>query len=221
MWGQIINNLFLGNYCSEGSCVGGGLQGGGVISGSVFIANYSARGGAFAATSYSQVLNNLFARNRAWSGQGAAVSVAPSSNDVIVTLQHNTIASATLASGSAVHVPTGTVNALNNLISQYSIGFEVESGTLNENYSLFSGVPFQYSGASAGLNSLLNGQAAFVNAPGGDFRLTDASDAIDAGFNASVSVDAFGSPRPLGLGFDIGFHEFGLGLRLYLPLITR
>ncbi len=207
--------MFQGNRCSSSGASGGGLSSYGVVwvTGTQFISNSATLGGG--AYLAGQVTNSLFAANRAQFGPAIYV-------DGNALLRHNTIASATLASGSAIYVTAGTVTAINNLFSLYTIGLENGGGTLIENANLFDSVILPLSGTiTSGGSSLLNGQAAFVNAAGGDFRLSEDSDAIDAGFNAGVSVDAFGNPRPLGLGYDIGFHEFGLGQRLFLPFVRR
>lgn len=63
------------------------------------------------------------------------------------------------------------------------------------------------------------GSPAFVNPDGGDYHITAASAARDAGVNAGVSVDIDGDPRPVGAGYDIGADEWAL--RVYLPLVLR
>lgn len=213
---MLIGTTFLSN--SAGSDGGGASAWLASLTGVVFQGNTAERGGGVALPIGSQVVNNLFANNQATANEGAAIFIGSGT----ISLLHNTIANVQPDSGSAIYVDKGNVTALNNLITLAAVGLENGDGTLVENANLFDSVTLPYVGdVTSGGSSLLNGQAAFVNAPGGDFRLTENSDAIDAGFNAGVSVDAFGGPRPLGAGFDIGFHEFGQGWRLYLPLVTR
>jgi hypothetical protein len=51
---------------------------------------------------------------------------------------------------------------------------------------------------------------AFVNAAGGDYRLTAGSPAIDKGVANAFAVDLDGKPVPLGSAPDVGAYEYGV-----------
>lgn len=59
-------------------------------------------------------------------------------------------------------------------------------------------------------NNLIGGVNPFVDASNGDFHITSASAARDAGFNlaAEFTTDIEGTARPQGATFDIGAYEF-------------
>jgi hypothetical protein len=214
---------FRGNGCRHATCRGGGLFAASLldVQRTSFLANSAVTGGGLHhGANTGLIANNLFAANTASSGQGSALRLASGSGTLLL---HNTIASATLSSGSAVFVAaiSGNVQAVNNLIANSLTGYERESGSLAENYTLFSGVSLPHTGGTPlGANSF-SGAAGFANPALGDFRLGLASAAIDQGSDAGLSLDYFGNPRPLGSGFDIGFHELDPVRRLFLPLIRR
>jgi hypothetical protein len=65
------------------------------------------------------------------------------------------------------------------------------------------------------------GGAGRANPAAGDYRLALGSAARDAGVDFGFSTDFFGSPRPLGPGFDTGYHEYDPVWRLFLALVRR
>jgi len=151
----------------------------------------------------ARVVNALFARNTAITN-GAALYL----NSGGVEIVHTTIASPTLTSGAAIYVTTGTVGITNTIVASHTIGINRTGGTVPENYNLFSGVTTPYSGTIISGGNSLTGTAAFVNAANGDYHLTSASVAIDAGTNLSVTTDLDGATRPQGSASDIGAYEF-------------
>jgi hypothetical protein len=242
--GAALNGgLFQGNKCTHGLCLGGGLaalsanitgtefignEAGSsagaataqniTVTGARFIGNAAEEGGALRLDHGGQVINTLFAGNQANSNRGAAIFIAATAD---ASLLHNTVTSATLASGSAIYAEGGSVTALNNLISLHSVGLVRAGGTFTASYTLFSDVTTPISGTVGGGLQNTVGSAGFVSPAGGDFRLGPTSQAIDAGTDAGIDTDAFGTPRPKGDGFDIGFHEYDPLRQLYLPLVIR
>jgi uncharacterized repeat protein (TIGR01451 family) len=202
-----LNGGLFQNNSSTGSFGGGGglyANSMPALTGTQFINNIAtiSGGGLYKGSGTGRIVNALFARNRAGSGMAAFFN-SPGIVDVI----HTTVASPTLASGSAFYVFSGTVNITNTLISSYTVGIQRAGGTVNENFTLFSGVTTPTSGTVNNGGNSITGTAGFANPAADDYQLTSASLAVDAGTNAGVTTDAFGNARPQGTGFDIGFHE--------------
>ncbi len=224
----LTNTTFISNTAQNG----GGLQlnGGGVVSGGVFqantvpnnggglnvtgaltlwagarfVGNRASLGGAVS-QSVGDVLvtNALFARNRA-TGLGNALYLAAVTSTI--TIRHSTVASPTLASGSAI-VVQGTTNISNTIIVNQGAGIQRFSGSVSEDYNLFFGNLFTTTNlVSSGGHSLV-ANPAFVDLAADDYHLTPASAALDLGANADVSDDFEGDPRPQGGGYDIGWDE--------------
>jgi predicted outer membrane repeat protein len=217
----LAGGLFQNNVCTHVMCTGGGLFAYSSLSmsGTRLAGNRAVSGGGLGhASGNAQIANSLFAGNTATGGQGAALRLASPGS---VSLAHNTIASPTVAGGSAVYVLTGTLTAVNNLIANSVTGYERAGGIVNENYTLFSSVTFLRQGGIAAGPDSFTGAPGFVNPAAGDFRLAAGSAARDAGVDFGISADFFGNPRPLGPGFDIGYHEYDPVRRLFLPLVRR
>ena len=78
-----------------------------------------------------------------------------------------------------------------------------------------------YCGSAAGAGNF-SFDPLLVNAGGGDYHLSPASPAINAGSNAEApATDKAGVRRPVGVWVDIGAYESLFGYRLSLPLIAR
>ena len=156
-------------------------------------------------TNPKQVVNALFARNRA-TGNGAAIyaHAAPFS------LIHSTIVSPTAPTGAtqAVYVVTGTVYLTNTLIASHTVGIEQAASTVTEWSTLYSGVSTPRVGTVSS-SGAITGPAAFVNPAGDDYHLLPSSAAIDAGTTPGpdVSSDIDGDARPQQGGYDIGYDE--------------
>ncbi|HEY0110409.1 MAG TPA: choice-of-anchor Q domain-containing protein, partial [Fibrella sp.] len=86
---------------------------------------------------------------------------------------------------------------------------EVNSSTIAHNNNLtFEGTGTPY---FSGNQNIVGRNPLFVDAAGGDFRLTSSSPAINAGSAISgqyAAKDILGTNRPLGAGVDIGAYEF-------------
>ncbi len=202
---SIRGGLFLRNQS--------GLRGGGVmavasltVAGTEFIANRASGdgGGIYLSAGALSVTNSLFARNHAGSGRGAAMVLGASGGG---TLRHSTIASPSLASGSAVIALVGTFNITNTIIASHSIGISRSGGIVNENFNLFfANTTDRVAGIAAGANTVY-GNPAFAQLGADNYHLTGGSAARDSGTNIGVGLDFDGEARPIGSGFDIGFDE--------------
>ena len=203
-----------------------GLRGGGVmavasltVAGTEFIANKSNSdgGGIYLSAGALSVTNALFARNYSGSGRGAAMVFGASGGG---TLRHSTIASPTLASGSAVIALVGTLNITNTIIASHSIGISRTSGIVNENFNLFfANTTDRVAGISAGANTIY-ANPAFAQPAADNYHLSAASAARDTGVNIGIGVDFDGDARPIGPGFDIGFDETPWR-PAFIPLVLR
>ncbi|NJN82807.1 MAG: DUF11 domain-containing protein [Caldilineaceae bacterium] len=184
---RLESSQFLGNKASTS---GGGL----------FLFHDS--GGA------SQIVNSLFARNRAGNGMGDALYLispgASGSVDVIFT----TVASPTLSSGSAIEVGAGNVSITDTIVTNHAVGVR-QSGAavVGQDYNLFSGNTANTAGNVGGSANTRVGPPAFADPAGDDYHLTAASNAVDAGVDLGVAVDFEGDARPQGGGFDMGYDE--------------
>ena len=210
-----------GAYLESASTISGGsfrrnqagLRGGGVmavasltVAGTEFIANRSSSdgGGIYLSAGALSVTNALFARNHSSSGRGAAMVFGASGGG---TLRHTTIASPTLASGSAVMALVGTLYITNTIIASHTIGISRTSGIVNENFNLlFANVTDRVAGIAAGASTIY-ANPAFAQPGADDYHLTAASAARDTGVNIGIGVDFDGDARPIGPGFDIGYDE--------------
>jgi hypothetical protein len=150
------------------------------------------------------LINTLFSGNTASNTHGTELYDA---SPYDLALRYLTIASPASISGSSVYLLDGSLSITNTIIANHSIGLENYDGTLSENYNLFDAMTTPYSGTiSSGPGSFI-GSAAFNDTL--TYTLTGSSDAIDAGINAGVDYDYFGSSRPRGHGYDIGYQETG------------
>jgi hypothetical protein len=212
--------LFQGNQCMSAACRGGGLYAGGSLSvaASEFRHNAGGLGGAIMhAAGTGGITNTLFAANTAASGAALLLDAAGS-----FSLVHATIAAPTQVVTGAIRATDGSLYVTNTIFANYTIGLQRDGlANVQEDYNLFSGVLTPTAGGVSSPGNSLTGTAGFAGAAAGDYRLASGSAAIDAGANAGAASDFFGTPRPLGAGFDIGYHEFDPTQRLYLPLVVR
>lgn len=61
----------------------------------------------------------------------------------------------------------------------------------------------------------------FVDPSNYDFHLQSYSPAIDAGIDVGLTADLDGYPRPQGIGYDIGAHEYVELTPVYLPTVLN
>jgi len=212
--------LFGGQFQNNRATRGGG----GVFAGkaltttnTLFIANSAARGGGVLfQAGVSRVTNALFARNVASTSLGAAIFISATA---VVIVAATTIASPTVAAGSAIYVLTGTLSLRNTIIASHTLGISRSAGSVSENFNLFDRVITPRGGVISVGASSFTATAGFVDLPAGDHHLAPGSAAIDAGTHAGTSFDFEGDPRPMGGGFDIGYDEFRP--LSFLPLVRR
>ena len=222
--GAITGTLIRDNRC--GGC--GPYGGGGVWSVGDLLVN-SARfagnatgsvGGGLAfgtgATAGSlSVVNTLFAANSA--PAGAAIAVASASQALIV---HVTIASPTLAAGSAINIDASSASITNTIVASHAVGINGTASTVAQNYTLFFANTADTAGTVSGGAGSGVGDPRFVDPAAGDYHLTPLSAARDGGPNAGVAVDFEGDARPIGGGFDIGYDESRARLA-FVPSVMR
>jgi CSLREA domain-containing protein len=152
-----------------------------------------------------QIINSLFADNQA--NTGAAIN-----SNGNITITHVTVGGSASIANQAISfdgwMNGSAMTVRNTIVASHAVGLRQEgSGTLSEDYNLFSDVTTQFSGVvSSGGHSVI-GPAGFVNPAGGDYHLSSSSAAIDAGVNAGVTTDFEGDSRPQVSGFDIGYDE--------------
>lgn len=192
---------------NNGYAGGGGLYVSGAltVNNSLFFDNTASDGGGlYAGVSDGRIVNSLFGGNTAITN-GAAIFVNATGN---LDILHTTIADVAANTQPAVFIAGGTVGITDSIVTQHAAGLKRVGGTLYEDYNLYFGNTQNFSGAvvSGGHSRIDN--PAFFNAAAGNYHLSLASPAIDAGVDAGVNVDVDGDSRPLGAGFDIGYDEW-------------
>ena len=141
------------------------------------------------------------------------------------TLLHATFVGASQPITEAIRVLAGSLTVRNSLFTGYTTAIKQTGGSADEDYDLYFGggaTPASYlSGTVASGGHSLVADPLLVNAAGGDYHLTYASPARDAGLNLGVETDFDGDPRPYGWAPDIGFDELVGYPLLYLPMLLR
>ncbi|MHB1356869.1 MAG: beta strand repeat-containing protein [Anaerolineae bacterium] len=210
---MVSDSLFRSNTANE--------FGGGVFAGSTatvettqFVNNSSFDGGGvYVYGEYageSSFINVLFEANTAQTDGAALYLYHIAGKGGTATILHSTIVSPSLGANSAFYVgkPQGfavVVGITNSIVASYTTGISVTSGaTVTSDYNLFYNAP---TSVAIGSHSITSTNPMFVNPGIGDYHLTSASLAIDAGTNAGVTTDLEGNSRPFALGFDIGAYE--------------
>jgi parallel beta-helix repeat protein/predicted outer membrane repeat protein len=163
-------------------------------------------GGIYLENATSQVDNNLLADNSdhalRMNGGTATVwnnTISGNANDGGVNL--DTAAGATLINNIIAFNAAGITK---DAVSVLTARFNDVAGNTNYDYS---GVPDQ-----TGLNHNIRVNPNFADAVNGDYRLTAASECLDAGENGSVPAgteDLDGKPRIFGPAVDLGAYELG------------
>ena len=207
---------FIGNLAGT---FGGGLQADGpmIIESDVFSGNIAGDVPALdlAGTVYT-VANSLFVNNVVTGSVAPLVAGINVEAAGPIFVVNDTLANAVPGTQPAMLSKTGPLFVTNTIVSGYSIAL---TGTgIAEDYNLFFDNGANAPTALSGGHSLV-ADPLFVNPAAGNFHLSSASPAINAGVDVGLRNDFDGDPRPIGAGFDIGFDEFLV--KLFLPLVQR
>jgi predicted outer membrane repeat protein len=188
---------------------GGGLMltaGSNSVVQTAFLDNQASAGGglAFEGSAGGSVVNSLLAGNAAIGGSGGALYLDTSG---VLTVQHGTIASPSLASASAVYLNAGSLIAENTILTNHTTGLVRISGSAVLQNPLFYGNGTNTQGTGITVNGAVNGNPAFFDPSGYDYHLSSGSLAANAGVASGVNNDYDGDPRPQGGQADIGYDE--------------
>lgn len=184
--GQISDNVFLlvGSDQSIVETAGGN---GTVVNNNHFNAAQSTNGsyGIVRATDGAKVYNNLF------QDSGSTNRVAIRISDQ-AEVYNNTITGGTASTAAIATSGTDEHNVYNNLVASVS------------------GPDFVWGASADQMNNSSTCDPAFVGGSGANaYELGAGSDCIDAGTTVSLAnKDYFGTSRPSGAAYDIGFDEF-------------
>lgn len=182
-----------------------------------FLGGPSRGGGIFLISGNLQLENVLIAKNDGERGDALWVEAGNLAN-VTVGMNYVTIADnyrSAADAGAAMRVEGARHLWLlaNTLISGNPTAFEAQNNAQPPEVDFHSvlidnDVSNVVSGTITTNGTPLRGSAAYANAVAGDYRLSAASDAIDAGNDLPPPVDLDGEFRPKGAATDIGAYEF-------------
>jgi predicted outer membrane repeat protein len=218
---------------NSATVAGGGLDVTGtvLVLNSNILSNTAQNGGGMRINAgTAQVAGSLLAGNVV-TGSGAALSVGGSD----VVLVNDTFADRAANTHEAVSATNSNLLVNNTLFANHAGSVLIDMSTLlTYSFDLFFNTPMPNAGADGGHN--LSADPLFVDAADGNFRLTLASPALDAGQDAAVpsylTVDLDGTRRIAdlpGVGVvvsgvpqraDIGAYEYQPPT-LFLPFIVR
>ena len=158
--------------------------------------------------------NNIVAQNHAHT-KGSGVLIVSSSTPAEGSLVNNTIADNDPGSGEGVVLQQGTQAYLaNNIFAGQTVAIQTAdpASVASLHYTLFYENALDTDGPGTIYNwNPVYGAPSFVDPEGGDYHITPASAALDAGkSNGGLPIpttDIDGDPRPLGLGVEIGADE--------------
>jgi CSLREA domain-containing protein len=161
--------------------------------------------------------NNIIAANSVLSSTGAA-EIGLQGVGTTLTGRHNTLASATPGSGTAVRTNgdlTQTIRLTNTVFEGYAVAVQAGAFTpaITLDGVLWSGVTLATQGGIT-VSNAYTGLVAFVNPPTRDYHLALSSAAREAAISTALIVDFEGDSRPIGLLPDLGADEY----RVLTPL---
>ncbi len=193
----MTRNLFYGNSASDG-------------------------GGVYSFPGNSIYINNVLVFNESTAGLGSGAKLAGNTGNTI-RMSHTTISGNFGGDGSGVYVDNAlgnpTVWLTNTILVSHTVGITATSGTT----ATLNGVLWYGNTANTGGAGIINVSNQYTGTPAfavDFYHLTVASQAIDRGVNAGVTIDIDGFSRPLNLAPDLGADELFVR-RLYLPLILK
>lgn len=223
---RLDNNLIMNNtaggygggvyvyYHSQAALENNSLTGNAaMVGGGLYLAN----------NSQATLSNTIIADNRAGvAGSGVYITGA-SARMLQITLVRNNG-----GNGSGLHVTgysdafmtiPGAAALTNTILVSHTLGITVTPGsTATLEATLWGSGDWangsDWGGAGSIATGTINqwGDPAFIILPGGDYRLSPASAALDQGVNAGITTDIDGEPRPFGSGYDLGADEGQPGL---------
>ncbi len=220
----IRDSSFLSNTASR---FGGGVSAERAVTltGSTFTGNRALRGGGFALNNpanwdeLSRLTNNLFAGNTATSTIGSQLFFnMPNASARIL---HNTLVGAGSNPGAAIAIQQTTVNVTNTIIVSHTHGITRSgvTGSAREAFNLFFGNTANLDGGIVSGGGSITATPGFVNAPAGDYHITAASPARNAGA-ATVAVLDF--ENDLRIQPDIGYDEYVVPpFSVFVPMALR
>jgi hypothetical protein len=162
--------------------------------------------GIYSEYDYRTTIRNSLVHSNAISG----IHVTGSSGLVAHnTLWGNGFGGGATAGAGAVGLRNGaTVQVVNNIVVSNDNGLNCDgcSGSLGHN--LVWGNSTDYVNDASAATTDLSADPLFMSTAEGDYRLSAASPAIDAGTTTAVVTDVHGDTRPSGTAPDLGFDEW-------------
>lgn len=210
----IVGNTFFANQTVGSSGRGGGIYlatSNASLNRNRLEANRAGLGGAiYVSGGTPSTSNNMLIKNVGITNAGAIYSInAP------LHLRHNTlVANSTVASGGfallfATPTSSQVLTMTNNIVVDHSLVISVATGNqLSIRATLWNNNQTKWVGAATDTGNNLDQAPLFVNAATGNYRLLEASPAVDSGINVGVEDDIDGQSRPARQGFDIGADEY-------------
>lgn len=179
-------------------------------------------GGLYFWYSHSTLSNNILAANQGGLGSGMYVTGGSQLNVFHATLADNGGPAGSGIVLNAIGSLSSTVAMTNTILTGHFQGIVLLSPQTTATLeATLWGNQVDWSSSGTLLTGTVNvwGNPAFI-APGqGNYHISPASAAVDAGVPSRLSLDIDLDPRPTGNGYDLGADETWVGV--YLPLLRR